>query len=127
MAELQIALKQAVADGNTTAAAAIRAELEYARTADRRPEKVLTVVPPCYFNTGCCSFPDGDITGLEIADGEIRLVRWPGNLHELAKAGGGVDAHKRILETEKLDAVLAAVAEAPPPAPGAEEAEIRPA
>ncbi|MEZ5330297.1 MAG: hypothetical protein R3F19_35055 [Verrucomicrobiales bacterium] len=31
---------------------------------------------PCYFNTGCCSFSDGDITGIEIADGEIRLVRW---------------------------------------------------
>lgn len=32
---------------------------------------------PCYFNTGCCSFGDGDITGLEISDSEIRLVRWP--------------------------------------------------
>jgi hypothetical protein len=32
---------------------------------------------PCYFNTGCCSFSDGDITGIEIADGAIRLVRWP--------------------------------------------------
>jgi UDP-2,3-diacylglucosamine pyrophosphatase LpxH len=32
---------------------------------------------PCYFNTGCCCYLDGDITGLEIADGEIRLVRWP--------------------------------------------------
>ena len=32
---------------------------------------------PCYFNTGCCSFSDGDITGIEIANGEIRLVRWP--------------------------------------------------
>jgi UDP-2,3-diacylglucosamine pyrophosphatase LpxH len=32
---------------------------------------------PCYFNTGCCSFPDGDITGLEIENGKIRLVRWP--------------------------------------------------
>lgn len=31
---------------------------------------------PCYFNTGCCSYSDGSITGLEIADGEIRLVRW---------------------------------------------------
>lgn len=31
---------------------------------------------PCYFNTGCCSFSDGDITGIEVADGEIRLVRW---------------------------------------------------
>ncbi len=32
---------------------------------------------PCYFNTGCCCFSDGDITGIEIADGQIRLVRWP--------------------------------------------------
>jgi len=32
---------------------------------------------PCYFNTGCCSYSDGDITGIEIEDGKIRLVRWP--------------------------------------------------
>jgi hypothetical protein len=32
---------------------------------------------PCYFNTGCCSFADGDITGIEIFAGEIRLVRQP--------------------------------------------------
>ena len=32
---------------------------------------------PSYFNTGCCAFLDGDVTGLEISDGEIRLVRWP--------------------------------------------------
>jgi len=30
----------------------------------------------CYFNSGCCCFRNGDITGIEIADGEIRLVRW---------------------------------------------------
>jgi hypothetical protein len=32
---------------------------------------------PCYFNTGCCSFSDGDLTGIEIAGGRIKLVRWP--------------------------------------------------
>jgi UDP-2,3-diacylglucosamine pyrophosphatase LpxH len=32
---------------------------------------------PSYFNTGCCCFPDGDVTGLEIVNGEIHLVRWP--------------------------------------------------
>lgn len=32
---------------------------------------------PCYFNTGCCSFSDGDITGLELAGDEIRLIRLP--------------------------------------------------
>ena len=31
---------------------------------------------PCYFNTGCCSFADGDITGLEISEGFIKLVKW---------------------------------------------------
>jgi UDP-2,3-diacylglucosamine pyrophosphatase LpxH len=32
---------------------------------------------PSYFNTGCCAFLNGDITGLEFSDGEIRLIRWP--------------------------------------------------
>ena len=31
---------------------------------------------PTYFNTGCCCYADGDITGIEIADGAIRLVKW---------------------------------------------------
>jgi predicted phosphodiesterase len=31
---------------------------------------------PSYFNTGCCCFSDGDITGIEIADGTIRLIKW---------------------------------------------------
>jgi len=34
---------------------------------------------PHYFNTGCCSFLDGDVTGFELAEGAIRLVRWPDN------------------------------------------------
>jgi UDP-2,3-diacylglucosamine pyrophosphatase LpxH len=31
---------------------------------------------PSYFNTGCCRFRDGDITGIEISDLNIRLVKW---------------------------------------------------
>ncbi len=31
---------------------------------------------PGYFNSGCCCFNDGDITGIEIEDGKIRLVKW---------------------------------------------------
>jgi predicted phosphodiesterase len=31
---------------------------------------------PCYFNTGCCRFSDGDITGLEITGDTISLVKW---------------------------------------------------
>lgn len=32
-----------------------------------------------YFNTGCCCFNDGDITGIEIEDGKIRLIKWKFN------------------------------------------------
>lgn len=31
---------------------------------------------PTYFNTGCCCFNDGDITGIEIEKGCIRLIKW---------------------------------------------------
>ncbi len=33
-------------------------------------------IKPTYFNTGCCCFADGDITGIEISDGNICLVKW---------------------------------------------------
>ncbi len=31
---------------------------------------------PILFNTGCCIFEDGDITGIEIADGRLKLIKW---------------------------------------------------
>ena len=31
---------------------------------------------PCYFNTGCCCFADGDMTCIEWEEGMIRLVKW---------------------------------------------------
>ena len=31
---------------------------------------------PSYFNSGCCCFEDGTITGIEISGGFIRLVKW---------------------------------------------------
>jgi predicted phosphodiesterase len=76
---LELPLNQADGDHDARVAA-LRAKIEHVRTKDRQcdeaaggPERST----PCYFNSGCCSFGDGDITGLEIADGEIRLVRWP--------------------------------------------------
>jgi len=45
--------------------------------AERQGYEPLEDPLPCYFNTGCCAFADGDITGIEIFAGEIRLVRWP--------------------------------------------------
>ena len=61
--------------------AELRAELEFLRTPPfGDPPKEMPV--PCYFNTGCCSFGDGDVTGLELSDGEIRLVRWLNDEYE---------------------------------------------
>jgi len=33
-------------------------------------------IKPTYFNAGCCCFNDGDITGIEIANGSFRLIKW---------------------------------------------------
>ncbi|MGB0850216.1 MAG: metallophosphoesterase [Bacteroidia bacterium] len=45
---------------------------------------------PSYFNSGCCSFADGDITGLEIIEGDIKLVKWD-------------KSKKTIIQSEKLE------------------------
>lgn len=56
------------------------AELEFVRAQARRGDALPTQVdPPCYFNTGCCSFGHGAITGIELADGRITLVEWTGD------------------------------------------------
>jgi len=48
---------------------------------DHPANKIDTNMPqalerPVYFNTGCCCFDDGDITGIEISGGSIRLIKW---------------------------------------------------
>ena len=40
------------------------------------PGKIQHLLKPSYFNTGCCCFDDGDITGIEISEGFIRLIKW---------------------------------------------------
>jgi hypothetical protein len=40
-------------------------------------ELLAAPLKPCYFNTGCCCYPDGDVTGLEVSSGTLKLVRWP--------------------------------------------------
>lgn len=48
---------------------------------------------PSYFNSGCCCFSDGDITGIEIAGGSICLVKWK-------RKGEG--SEREVLETISL-------------------------
>lgn len=74
--EIEIAL---AATTDKATRAELRADLEYARAEIRRVVQPPAVdSPPCYFNTGSCCFGDGDLTAIEISDGRIRLVRWPG-------------------------------------------------
>lgn len=53
---------------------------------------------PTYFNTGCCCFNDGDITGIEIADGFIRLIKWYDE---------GDQSFRKVLEEKSLTELIA--------------------
>ncbi len=54
----------------------------------------LSKIIPSYFNSGCCCFDDGDITGIEIADGCVRLIRWKNERNVLEEI--------KLSELEKL-------------------------
>ena len=53
---------------------------------------------PSYFNSGCCCFSDGDITGIEIEEGQIRLVKW--------QTKGGQGPTRMILEDAGFDEIF---------------------
>ncbi|HSQ26674.1 MAG TPA: metallophosphoesterase [Anaerolineales bacterium] len=40
------------------------------------PVNEILKTTPSYFNTGCCRFSDGDVTGIEITAHTISLVKW---------------------------------------------------
>jgi hypothetical protein len=76
------------------------AELEWTHTKQlRTPMPLMELKKPSYFNSGCCCFRDGDITGLELSEGQIRLVRWPDDQDR---------PRPRILAQAKLSDVFAA-------------------
>jgi predicted phosphodiesterase len=47
--------------------------------------ETLHKLAPTYFNTGCCCFNDGDITGIEISQQNISLIKWTTGLNGLSK------------------------------------------
>jgi UDP-2,3-diacylglucosamine pyrophosphatase LpxH len=53
---------------------------------------------PCYFNSGCCCFDDGDITGIEIEAGYIRLIKWKYAVHKTPK--------REVLDECRLEELL---------------------
>jgi len=61
---------------DTAAIASLQEEIRFRRQEYDHVSEDYLHLKPTYFNTGCCCFSDGDITGIEIEDGEIRLIRW---------------------------------------------------
>jgi predicted phosphodiesterase len=57
---------------------AVEAEIGY-RKQEGQQLPDFSAYKPYYFNSGCCCFDDGDITGIEITGGYIRLVKWEYN------------------------------------------------
>ncbi len=54
----------------------IHKKIEKLRSKTSAIDTLVTNKQPCYFNAGCCSFSDGEITGIEIKNGAIGLVKW---------------------------------------------------
>jgi predicted phosphodiesterase len=75
-------------------------EIQLRRQAYKSVSDQYLSLQPSYFNTGCCCFSDGDITGIEIADATLRLIKWK-------KAAGKV--HRQVLEETPLADLLQAV------------------
>ena len=55
---------------------------------------------PTYFNCGCCCFSDGDITGIEIEENCVRMIKW--------QSKDGIPA-RIILEETPLEELLEAI------------------
>jgi predicted phosphodiesterase len=101
-------LEQAKQAGNQALIQKTSAELEARRKEYEGKQFVKSDALPSYFNSGCCCFEDGDITGIEIEDGYIRLIKWKG-------ATGG--SAREVLEESQLEYILDQLGENKP-APG---------
>lgn len=98
--ELQEALEMAPETMDQAELARRRAEYEYA--AVRESQQGFTMERPSYFNSGCCCYRTGEVTGLEIQSGNIVLVRWPDQ--------NGVPVRKQLV-AENLRRIFRSVAE----------------
>ncbi|MCZ4243613.1 metallophosphoesterase [Pedobacter punctiformis] len=72
---IYVALRKARKENDKTKLDELNEELgKRIREGDKAP--AFRKYKPNYFNSGCCCFSDGDITGIEIESGKIRLIKW---------------------------------------------------
>lgn len=73
---LYLDLENATEKKDTEAMARINAEIPRRKREYNFVNNSFRNMKPSYFNAGCCCYGDGNITGLEIAGGYMRLVKW---------------------------------------------------
>jgi UDP-2,3-diacylglucosamine pyrophosphatase LpxH len=73
---LYLDLERARASNDQQAVSAIEAEIPRRKREYDFVNHSFRNMKPSYFNSGCCCFADGTITGIEITGGFIRLVKW---------------------------------------------------
>jgi len=73
---LYLKLEDAHEKNDAAAVAKIQAEIPRRKREYNFVNQSFRNMNPSYFNTGCCCFKDGTITGIEIAEDTIRLIKW---------------------------------------------------
>ena len=95
---LQREQKLALYEANKEWAEALDLEIQWRRRDEDEVRIDYLKMKPTYFNSGCCCFADGDITGIEISEGFIRLVKW--------KPSTDQSAQRIILEEKKFSDLI---------------------
>lgn len=78
----------------------LQAEIGYRKMKYTDVSDAYLKLKPSYFNSGCCCFDNGSITGIEISAGTLRLIQW--------KEKDGTP-ERIILEESPLDEIAAAL------------------
>ena len=90
---LQWQHRKALYEHNLEWAKAVEDEMKWRSVDDTHIAEDYANIKPVYFNSGCCCFYNGNITGIEIAEGYIRLIEWK-NVDGMIK--------RIVLEEQKL-------------------------
>lgn len=76
LSHLKAELNAALQDGDNKRTAEIKEKINRHHDVETDNEAINYRYRPTYFNAGCCCYSDGSITGIEISDAHVRLVRW---------------------------------------------------
>ncbi len=69
-------LLQAKSQNDSLKVQQLEAALSFGKKENNKLSEELLSMKPSYFNSGCCCFSDGDITGIEITHENISLIKW---------------------------------------------------